>query len=175
MVNSECKGFLLPVTFLENHENEKSADWICDKCKTSVSIYHIQDMLERIGRDLSELPKGDTNVCKEFLKTYQLLLHTNHFYLTDIKIVLAQLIGQENGKNNLTNLSDDDLNLKAQLCRQLNNLLINLIPSEKRIRGILLFELHAAIAEIGRRISMGDGGAPEQLHTSLLVNNSPSN
>ncbi|KAJ8936161.1 hypothetical protein NQ318_016485, partial [Aromia moschata] len=147
---SDCNGYLLPKTFIENNNNEKGPDWDCNKCEKVVSAYTVQDLLERIGRDLSELPKGVSKDCKEFIETYERYLHRNHYYLTDVKLALSQIIGQE-FDGGLPAASDDDLELKARLCQGLANLIKILTPGEKRARGLLLFELHAAVSEIGRR------------------------
>ncbi|KAJ8981905.1 hypothetical protein NQ317_007297 [Molorchus minor] len=177
---SDCKGHLLPQTFIENN-NEKGSDWQCNKCQNVTSAYSVHDLLERIGKDLAEVPKGVSNECKEFIKSYEKFLHRNHFYLTDVKVALSQIIGQE-FEDGLPAVSEEDLELKAKLCQGLSDLIKALVPGktnnsvnylgiritlhvvgERRVRGILLFELHAAIAEMGRRRR-----DPEELHTILL-------
>uniref|UniRef100_V5I9L0 Protein msta n=1 Tax=Anoplophora glabripennis TaxID=217634 RepID=V5I9L0_ANOGL len=160
--NSPCNGYLLPKTFIEKNNNEKGSDWTCTKCTNVFSAYSAQDLLERIGKDLSDMPKGVSQECKNFIKDYESLLHPNHFYLTDVRLALSQIIGQE-GQGGLPAVSDEDLELKARLCQGLVNLFKTLIPGETRVRGLLMFELHASIAEIGRR-----KGDPGDLHTLLL-------
>lgn len=94
-----------------------------------MSSYAAQDHLERIGKDLAEMPKGIAKECKSFLETYEELLHKNHYYLTDVKIALAQQIGQEDDQG-ISDISAEDLNLKVKLCQDLTNLLKLLIPGE---------------------------------------------
>ncbi|CAH1996051.1 unnamed protein product [Acanthoscelides obtectus] len=147
--DSNCTGFLLPETFIENSMNEKGSDWKCNACKAKLSTYSVHDLLERIGKDLSEMPKGVIRECRSFIETYEQLLHPNHYYLTDVKLALANMIGQEEG--GLVETSSEDFDLKLKLCRDLMSLTEKLIPGERRVRGVLLFELHACMAEIARR------------------------
>lgn len=124
---SECNGYLLPKSFIDDEENGKIVDWKCSKCPGFMNAYSIQDIMERAGKDLSLLEKGNSNSCKDFISTYESYLHPNHYYMTDVKIALTQILGQEY-EGGLPNLSDDDLFLKANLCQGLNNMLKILIP-----------------------------------------------
>ncbi|CAG9864920.1 unnamed protein product [Phyllotreta striolata] len=159
--DSNCKGFLLPKTFLDNHTNENERDWHCTRCPSSISWYSVQDLLDRIGTDLSEMPKGDPAECKSFLKTYEELLHPNHYYLTDVKLALLQMLG--NDDDEMKELDEDDLQLKLKLCQNLVGLVKNLAPGERRILGFLLYKLHGAVAETGRRKN-----SPDVIYGSLM-------
>ncbi|KAG5899225.1 hypothetical protein JTB14_034482 [Gonioctena quinquepunctata] len=159
--DSDCKGYLLPKTFIDNNTNEKGLDWHCNICKTTLSSYSAQDLIDRIGKDLADMPKGDSRECKSFIRSYGELLHENHYYLTDVKVALSQMIGQEEG--GLPDVSDEDLELKAKINKDLIDLVKVLTPGETRLRGVLLFELQTAISEMGRR-----KGEPEMLYAALL-------
>ncbi|XP_050299110.1 SET domain-containing protein SmydA-8-like isoform X2 [Anthonomus grandis grandis] len=148
--NSDCSGYLLPPTFLDQSRNGKLQNWVCNKCALTSSSHHVQEILDRVGQDLHEMKKEDSGVAKEFLKNYAKYLHNNHYYLTDVRLALGQLLGHEDDRG-LPALTDEDLELKARLCQMVSNLIKTLAPGESRIRGLLLFELHAAVAELGRR------------------------
>ncbi|CAH0563605.1 unnamed protein product [Brassicogethes aeneus] len=158
---NECNGYILPKTFLDNEDGDKLQDWECNKCKKIMNSYSVHEILERLGKDLSLIEKGSSKSCKEYISHAEDFLHSNHYYLTDAKINLSQLLGHEE-KTLLPNLSEDDILLKAKLCRSLTNMIKKLVPGEHRLTGLLLFELHAAIAEIGRR------GSPESLPEALM-------
>ncbi|KRT84042.1 SET domain-containing protein, partial [Oryctes borbonicus] len=159
----DCKGYLLPKSFQE--ESELNGRWYCDVCSSNTSSVIVHETLETIGRQLNSMPKGILNICKAFLRENEKYLSPNHYYLTDVKFALSQLIGQDAG---LQAVGDDEVEFKAKLCNQLINMMKILIPAEKRVLGILLFELHAAISEIGRRkVSSGLGG-PDDLQEALL-------
>lgn len=148
--NSDCTGYILPQSFLDKPQSGKSANWICSKCNLSTSAHHVNDLLERIGQELYEMKKEDSNAAKHFISTHEKYLHNNHYYLTDVKLALSQLIGHENDRG-LPDVSNEHLELKARLCQGVAKLAKTLAPGETRIRGLLLFELHASVAELGRR------------------------
>ncbi|XP_076386868.1 uncharacterized protein LOC100876879 isoform X3 [Megachile rotundata] len=145
----DCSGYVLPKTFLGDHRE----DYVCTNCATVVPLEIIEETLEDIGIHLSEMRKNDIDVCKEFLNRYKNVLHPNHFYNIDVTIALAQLIGQQSG------LEADEEELlveKKESCKKLDNLLKLLAPAENRIRGLILFEMHATLAELSRRRTDGD-------------------
>lgn len=126
---SDCPGYVLPPSFLEQSQNGKLPNWICNKCGRTTSSHHVQEVLDRIGQDLSEMKKGDSKVAKDFIKTYEKYLHSNHYYLTDVKLALSQLIGHED-ESGLPGVGDEDLELKARLCQSITNLAKCLAPGK---------------------------------------------
>ncbi|XP_037877619.1 SET domain-containing protein SmydA-8 [Bombyx mori] len=163
----DCKGYLLPETFIVPllHKTKKPDPetrnldrkfWICNSCKDAVSDAIIQQLLQDIGRELSVMPKGEADACERFVNHCSGYLHPSHYYMTDVSLALAQMIGQEEDVG-LAAVTDDRLLLKTQLCRKIADLLETLAPAETRLRGSLLFELHAAVAETGRRKSLTEG------------------
>lgn len=154
---------MLPRTFLEEVESE----WRCNICRHLSSSNAIQDLLENLGKSLQKMEKGSSKACKEYIGKAEERLSKNHFYIADVKMALAQLIGTE-VDGGLPVVSDEDLDLKIQCCQQILGLVEKLCPADKRIRGLLLFELQGAVTERGRRIATG-GEGPEALNVALLV------
>jgi hypothetical protein len=76
--------------------------------------------------------KGDPQACKRFLEQYAPEFHPNHYYLTDVRIALAQLHGQT-GDKGLPGVSDDDLAEKISLCRQVLALIKALVPGNLQL------------------------------------------
>lgn len=91
-------------------------------------------VLERVGVALNGMQKGDPEACQRFLRQYTPQLHPNHYYLTDVRIALAQLLGQ-NCDVGLQGVSDDDLTEKISLCRQVLALVNTLVPGKFRPLG----------------------------------------
>ncbi|XP_076299374.1 SET domain-containing protein SmydA-8 [Lasioglossum baleicum] len=139
-----CYGYVLPKTFL----GTEPEPYICGTCKLSMSCEEVEQILERVGIDLSNMKKNDITACKGFLKRYKEVLHRNHYYNVDIMVALAQLIGQQGG---LDMVNDYLLAEKLDLCKKLDNLLQIIAPAENRIRGLILFEMHAVLAEFSKR------------------------
>ncbi|PSN56125.1 hypothetical protein C0J52_10642, partial [Blattella germanica] len=142
--------------------------WRCLRCSVSEPAYRVLTILQRIGSDLSSMKKGDIHHCERFLAKYSPELHPNHYYLTDVKIALVQLFGQESASG-MMGVSDVNLKQKVSMCRQMLNLVNMLVPAEHRVRGVLTFELHAATAEIARRASITGNLSPMALRDGLLV------
>lgn len=121
-----CTGYMLPKTFFDQKQN-----YICATCGLNVSHDDVDKVLEKIGIDLSSMKKNDINACKEFLNRYKNVLHTNHFYIIDITIALAQLIGQQSGGLQVVN--ENLLVEKIEFCKKLNDILKILAPGKLNI------------------------------------------
>lgn len=111
-----------------------------------------------------------------YVKHYSQWLPPNHFYICDVELTLTQAIGAGDPKN-LQSISDDLLQMKIDLCQKLLKIFGTLAAgrclffkhsqfrwkfprrthlhifhtAESRCLGALHFELHAAMAELGRR------------------------
>lgn len=166
-LDKPCQGYLLPENSLLEEFDTESVSWQCNRCSASHPSSRVFVILERAGVALSRMQKGDPEACRRFLEEYGPELHPNHYYVTDVKIALAQLHGQT-GDRGLPGVSDHDLIEKISLCRQVLALINALVPGEHRIRGVLMFELHAAVAEEARRASNQGQLDPIALRESLL-------
>lgn len=104
--------------------------------------------------------------CIKFIEHYSKWLPPNHFFITDVKIALSQIIGS--GVNGIQRVSNERLNLKAKTCKELIDLIEKLVPNEARILGLIKFELHSALAELGRRaMQVKDPNCKAMLEDSL--------
>ncbi|KAI5712324.1 hypothetical protein M8J76_002915 [Diaphorina citri] len=161
----QCKGYVLP--HLSSSGSEET--WICHDCKKTTPSDDVHKIIVKIGEDLASMEKQNPEACLKFLKMYDggRFLHPNHYYLTDVKIALAQLYGQTN-PGGIQDLTDEKLAHKIALCKQLVKLTKTIIPAEGRIRGIIVFELHASVAELGRRKSNQGQIDSAQLRSFLL-------
>lgn len=120
---------MLPSTFITTTtpmSNEKLPDYTCGKCQQATSWELIEKQLEEIGIELTQMKKNDVEICKNFITKWSKVLHDNHYYLTDVKMALVQLIGQQDG--GLPACSDEILSEKISLCKKLDELLRKLVP-----------------------------------------------
>ena len=99
------------------------------------SAPNVLSVLERVGVALSSMQKGDPQACQRFLEQYTPQLHPNHYYLTDVRIALGQLLGQ-NCDMGLPGVSDHDLAEKISLCRKVLVLVNTLVPGKFRPFGL---------------------------------------
>ncbi|KAJ8669882.1 hypothetical protein QAD02_001141 [Eretmocerus hayati] len=161
---SDCKGSMLPPSFLCTTEKSELPDYVCNECDARLSSQSVDLMIDELGKELMYLgPQGSVAASRQWLETKALKqLHENHFYVTDVRIALSQMIGQCSG--GLPNVDPDLLAYKILLCQKLSKLLEIIVPAENRVRGLVFFELHAALAEFGRR----NCEDRDQLYTILL-------
>lgn len=91
-------------------------------------------------------------ICR-YIEHYGRWLPPQHYMLTDVKIAFVQLIGTSTagGPQHIQTISDERLQLKVRYARELLALFDILAKAEARIVGTIHFELHAALAELGRR------------------------
>lgn len=135
---SRCKGYMLPETFLTDSYD---AQWKCNKCKVETSALTVNNLLEETGRKLQAIEKGNSRACKVFISEAESKLHPNQYYITDVKLALAQLIGQEM-EGGLPKVSDEDLELKATICKKLEEMVAILSPGKLIVNKFYCVEMY---------------------------------
>jgi hypothetical protein len=90
------------------------------------------------------MKKGDPDACWRFLEEYAPELHPNHYYLTDVRIALAQLHGQTDDTG-LPGVSDRDLTEKISLCRQVLALINALVPGKLQLLHLYIRRTYSRI------------------------------
>jgi hypothetical protein len=133
---------LLPKSFLQ-----EVSVWICDKCDGLFSNDNVDVLLGKIGGELSEMPKGDAKVCREFLQKYEKVLAPNHFYLLDVKMALSHILASQNFED----LSDGDLGLLLKMSEDLKIVAERVAPAERRLLGLILYRTAKSKIEMARR------------------------
>ncbi|ALC41160.1 CG8503 [Drosophila busckii] len=157
----KCNGLMLP-TKADNW----NGSWSCCECQKQVQRKYIDGILERAGKDIQHMEKNADNSFK-YIKHYEKWLPSQHYHLSEVKLLLVQLIAKD--QQELMVVDDEKLNLKLRYARDLIQLYETIAPCEVRMLGTLCFELHSAIAEQTRRISLQTSLSPkEMLEESLL-------
>lgn len=146
----DCTGLALP-----NSLETWGCDWKCRTCGETIDKAYVADINDRAGTDLAVMQKNDVENCFKYLHHYSKWLPNCHYYLAEVRIVLSQLIGS-NSPEELQSLDNNSLNKKIEFCRESLELYKILAPAEARGLGLLHFNLHAALAELGRRASAED-------------------
>ncbi|XP_049950520.1 SET domain-containing protein SmydA-8 [Schistocerca serialis cubense] len=155
-----CEGVCVPAEESlqqEPEDEQEEPPWWCRSCQQPMPAAQVLQQLEAAGAELSALPRGDAERCWQFVRRHEAAarLSGDHFYLTEARLALAQLLGQ--GPAGVAALPEDHLRAKEALCRRLLRLVTVLCPAENRVRGVLLCELQAAIAEAARRSAAAGG------------------
>jgi len=151
---------MIPVDPLQS----ESVNWRCVACPSVISPDIVTALISEATHRLSVTNKTKIEACKKFIQEFEPVLHGNHFLITDCKLAITQILD-----NSVSCLKDDDLALALKYCRELGKLISVLVPAENRCRGVLLFGLHAALAEIGRRKAIGGEIDQNDLRNNLLV------
>lgn len=102
----------------------------------AVEYKYVNQILERAGKDLNAMEKGSEKNCIRYLEHYSKWLPDNHYYMTDVKVALAQIIGS-GGPDVIQGTTEEELNTKIQLCQELLKLFE--VISSGKIWFILLF------------------------------------
>lgn len=124
--------------------------------------------MEHVGKDLQAMEKENEDNCIKFINHYSKKLSPNHFYIIDVKVALAQIIGGVE-ISGINKISDERLNLKTKTCRELIDVIEKVAPNEARVLGLIKFELHSSYAEMGRRaMSAKNSNCRSLLEESLM-------
>lgn len=105
--------------------NNGSFDDRCGKCGASYDFKEVAQILAEATADLARLGKADDETCIDFIEKHSTKLTKDHYLLTEVKISLAQVIGQ-NGQ--MQRISDSKLYLKLETAKNLIQLIQNLAP-----------------------------------------------
>lgn len=152
---TSCGGTQLPISPLE-----ENSDWRCDRCPVLLASSDVNDLVARIGEEVDNIQAGSPTVTQleELVSKLSTFLHPHHYHLYSIKHSLVQLYGHQQGYQ-INQLSDQQLERKADMCRELLAVTDTLDPGASRLAlysSVLLHELHCAEFHLLRRASEKD-------------------
>uniref|UniRef100_A0A1L8DX66 Putative histone tail methylase n=1 Tax=Nyssomyia neivai TaxID=330878 RepID=A0A1L8DX66_9DIPT len=122
----------------------QAADWKCRDCGYSVSAKAMNILVDRIFEELEATDVNSIENLEEFLEKYRNVLHPNHYLSISAKYSLCQLYGKFEGYL-IRDLSAKDLKRKETYCRDVLRVVDHLEPGMSRLRGVIMYELHAPI------------------------------
>ncbi|XP_023947091.2 SET domain-containing protein SmydA-8 [Bicyclus anynana] len=149
---SKCdNGVILASNPLDNE-----APWNCTdkKCGFKTSSAAMRKMLAVVQAELDQLdalPLGPEAIemREATLRKYKSVFHPCHSMLLSLKHALAQLYGRVEGYT-LDELPDLVLERKIEFCRLVLKTLDVISPGESRMRGMMIYELHAPLMYLAR-------------------------
>ncbi|XP_039756320.1 SET domain-containing protein SmydA-8 [Pararge aegeria] len=149
---SKCdNGVILATNPLDNE-----ASWNCtDKnCGFKTSGAAMRKMLAVVQAEVDQLdalePGPSAIEMREAtLNKYKSVFHPRHYILLSMKHALAQLYGRVEGYT-LDELPDLVLERKEEFCRLVLKTLDVISPGETRMRGMMIYELHAPLMYLAR-------------------------
>ncbi|CAH0400982.1 unnamed protein product [Chilo suppressalis] len=135
---------------------DAEGEWNCTekKCEFKTSSAAMRKMLAVVQAEVDQLdalPPGPQSIEQReaVLNKYKSVFHPRHSLLISIKHALAQLYGRVEGYE-IDELPDIVLERKAEFCRLLLTTLDVVMPGESRMRGMMLYELHAPLMFLAR-------------------------
>ncbi|XP_034242322.1 SET domain-containing protein SmydA-8-like [Thrips palmi] len=143
-------AFLLPTDPLAD-----SADWRCAGCGAPLAAEHVVQVVasldEQVGRALEGT--GDARMLEDVANKLDKLLHPHHYHCLQVKHSLLQVYGSQPGLE-MDRLSEQQLQRKAALCREVMGVLLQLDPMLCRLQlyaSVCLLELQRADLEALKR------------------------
>jgi hypothetical protein len=104
----------------------------------------VLNLVTKLYDELDALGGNDINQIEMFMRKYAKALHENHYIFVSAKHSLCQLYGKIDGFL-INELSAEQLRRKERYCRELMEVIDVLEPGCSRLRGVILYELHAPI------------------------------
>ncbi|XP_046990280.1 SET domain-containing protein SmydA-8 [Schistocerca americana] len=129
---------------------EPSAQWRCTRCEFCTRGEAVRRVLQLISNELQMVEAGDSVEARETLfRKYRSVLHPRHAYMSQMRHSLCQLYGRVDDYL-LDDLPDVLLERKVDLCRDLLAVADVVEPGLSRLRGVVLYELHAPLMYLAR-------------------------
>lgn len=111
-------------------------------------------LVTKLYDELDAIGGSDINQIELFMRRYAKTLHSNHYIFLSAKHSLCQLYGKVDGFL-INELSAEQLKKKEDYCRDLLDVINVLEPGSSRLRGVILYELHAPVMlQITRELQM---------------------
>ncbi|XP_038222452.1 SET domain-containing protein SmydA-8 [Zerene cesonia] len=158
---------------ISNNSLDNDAEWNCTdkKCCFKTSGAAMRKMLSVIQTEVDQLdsiePGPQAIEQREaFINKYKSVFHPRHSVLLSVKYTLAELYGRVEGYT-IDELPDLMLERKVEMCRLVLKTLDIILPGESRMRGMMLYELHAPLMYLARNEFSAGIIAQEQLKEKL--------
>ncbi|XP_075980014.1 SET and MYND domain containing, arthropod-specific, member 3 [Anticarsia gemmatalis] len=144
-------GVILPSNPLDNE-----SPWVCNEknCGFKTSSNAVRKMLAVVQAEIEQLDALEPGPAaieqrEATINKYKSVFHPRHSLLLSVKHSLAQLYGRVEGYN-IDELPDLMLERKAEFCRLVLKTLDVITPGDTRMRGMMLYELHAPVMFLAR-------------------------
>ncbi|XP_045451310.1 SET domain-containing protein SmydA-8 [Melitaea cinxia] len=144
-------GVILSTNPLDNDAEWKCTDKNCGFKTSSVAMRKMLGVVLAELEQLDALDPGPSSLelREATLKKYKSVFHPCHAMLVSLKHALAQLYGRVENYL-LDDLPDLLLERKVELCRLILKVLDVVSPGDSRMRGMMLYELHAPLMYLAR-------------------------
>ena len=153
---SECGSFLSAILcnegsprkcggiVLSADPTQGDSDWVCQDCDHSFSCENVLEIIKEASNDAEHALESDKDCVEHYervLCKYSAILHPHHTVLVDIKMKLAQILGNF-APYQLMTMSIPLKERKIQLCQELLEVISKVDPGFTKTRGIMLSEMN---------------------------------
>lgn len=123
---------------------DQTAGWRCNACGYQLAVASMLKLIDSVYHELDAIDGNDVNGFEQFLRKYKNVFHANHYLCVCAKHSLFQLYGRAEGYL-IHELTMEQLGKKEQHCRDLLAVVDRLDPGLSKLRGVIMYELHAPI------------------------------
>ncbi|XP_061718853.1 SET domain-containing protein SmydA-8 isoform X1 [Cydia pomonella] len=123
---------------------DETANWKCEKCDHFILSKQMFWGNNALKQDLNKLDRNGPKQFEEFIMKYSQTLHPSNHLVLQAKLALIQIYGNYKGYT-LSDLSDNLLQRKIDLCHELLEIADKIEPGWTRFRGTLLLDLQSAM------------------------------
>jgi hypothetical protein len=111
-----------------------SISWSTQSYLALVDVLSQGSGFRRIADEVEALDESSIPALEDFLRRYQNVLHPNHYHCLGVQHSLCQLYGKVSGYL-INDMTEEQLQRKHDLCRQLLKVVDVLEPGYSRLRG----------------------------------------
>ncbi|KRT82251.1 SET domain-containing protein, partial [Oryctes borbonicus] len=146
---------------------DDEAEWKCTHCQNILQGATIRKVFKTIQTEMDQVDAmeqdSSTIEARESLyRKYRSVLHPRNAFFTILRISLAQMYGKMEGYT-MDLLPDVLFERKVELCQQILENINVIEPGWSRLRGIIMYELHAPLIMLARNLYNTNAIDKEQL------------
>ncbi|XP_030026025.2 SET domain-containing protein SmydA-8-like [Manduca sexta] len=134
-----------------SHSSEE--EWTCNECQKQFPNAEIGRKVQCCADKLDVINKKDQKELEEYIRNVSLVLAPNHYLLLDAKQRLAGVL--RDTINREPHPLKKIIRRKLELCKELMPVLEKLCPGISRTKAITLYELHAAMVMLAKKMFDG--------------------
>ncbi|KAH8378379.1 hypothetical protein KR093_011085 [Drosophila rubida] len=142
-------GWLLP-----KQPTVVGSSWSCRACDNTASSEEVRQIVDALQLEVNavqslEMGAKRLEEAERLLRKYKSLLHPAHYIATGLRQLLIEMYGRVQGYE-MVQLTDQLLERKAQLCREVLHVLDRFEPGLSRARAMNLYELHVPLVLLAK-------------------------
>ncbi|XP_053685897.1 SET domain-containing protein SmydA-8 [Sabethes cyaneus] len=129
---------------LSTNPLDQDANWKCQSCSNTTTAANIVHLLDKLFTEVDAIDGNSAELYEKFIKKHSHILHDNHYLFLSAKHSLCQLYGKVSGFL-IHEMSLQQIEQKETLCRDLLAVVDKYEPGLSRLRGVIMYELHAPV------------------------------